>query len=158
MTQESHATLTRALVQRARRGSLATLALDPPGFPFASLVAVADDGAGCPLMMLSTLAEHTRHLQARPEASMLLTEEDTRGDPLAAGRVTLVGPCTAVEDPEVPGAKQRFLEAHPEALIYMNFADFRPYRLVPTALRYVGGFGRMSWVDPAAYRGVTVVA
>jgi len=152
MTQESHATLTRALVRKARCGSLATLALDPSGFPFASLVAVADDGAGCPLMMLSTLAEHTRHLKARPEASLLLTE-DAPGDPLAAGRVTLVGPCTPVEDPEVSRAKQRFLEAHPEAQIYMNFSDFRPYRLVPTALRYVGGFGRMSWVDPAAYRG-----
>lgn len=31
-----------------------------------------------------------------------------------------------------------------------GFADFRVYRLEPTAVRYVGGFGRMSWVSTAA--------
>ncbi|MCU0656399.1 MAG: CREG family protein [Polyangiaceae bacterium] len=155
MSGDSHASLARRLVQQARCGSLATLALDPAGFPFASLVAVADDGQGCPLMVISTLAEHTRHLLADPRASLLLWDEDPGADPLAAGRVTLVGPCQPVEDREVPQARQRFLEAHPEAKIYVDFADFRPYRLSPEAVRFVGGFGRMSWVDGAAYRAVS---
>ena len=152
MAQEAHANLARRLVQQARQGSLATVALDPAGFPFASLVAVADDGAGCPLLVISTLAEHTRHLLADPRASLLLWEDRPGTDPLAAGRVTLIGPCRPVEDREVPECKRRFLEAHPEAKIYVDFADFRPYRLTPEAVRYVGGFGRMSWVDAAAYR------
>lgn len=152
MTSEPHATLARRLVRQARRGSLATLALDPPGYPFASLVAVADDGQGCPLLVLSTLAEHTRNLIASPRASLLIADEAAERDPLAAGRVTLIGPCEPVEDREVPESKRAFLEAHPEAKIYIDFKDFRPYRLRPEALRYVGGFGRMSWVDAGAYR------
>jgi putative heme iron utilization protein len=147
----SHAALARRLVQRARRAALATFALDPPGFPYTSLVAVADDGAGRPLLLLSTLAEHTRHLQQRPEASLLIHDEEAGGDPLAAGRVTLLGRCVPVEEGEALDSKRRFLDAHPEAKIYADFADFRPYRLTPVALRYVGGFGRMSWIDAAAY-------
>ena len=151
MTDPLHAAHARRLVQRARRASLATFALDPPGFPYASLVAVADDGAGRPLLLLSTLAEHTRHLQKRPEASLLIHDEEAGGDLLAAGRVTLLGPCLPVDPGEAAACRERFLDAHPEAKIYADFVDFHPYRLTPVALRYVGGFGRMSWVDAAAY-------
>ena len=48
-------------------------------------------------------------------------------------------------------ARARFVGAHPEASVYAGFADFALYRLAPVALRFVGGFGRMSWVDPGAY-------
>ncbi|HSO35739.1 MAG TPA: DUF2470 domain-containing protein, partial [Labilithrix sp.] len=35
---------------------------------------------------------------------------------------------------------------------YVDFKDFAFYRLEPTSLRYVGGFGRMSWVSADDYR------
>ena len=33
----------------------------------------------------------------------------------------------------------------------MDFGDFAFYRLDVASIRYVGGYGRMSWVDPAEY-------
>ena len=33
----------------------------------------------------------------------------------------------------------------------MDYGDFRCMRLSVTDIRYVGGFGRMSWVDAAGY-------
>jgi putative heme iron utilization protein len=153
----SHAVLCRALLAGARTATLATLARDPDGFPFASLVSVADDG-GRPLMLLSTLAEHTQNLRQRPQASLLLCESapgDARAphaiDPLALGRATLIGRCRPVDEAEVAAARAIYLAAHPEAAAYVDFRDFALWRLEPEALRYVGGFGRMSWVDPAAY-------
>jgi putative heme iron utilization protein len=47
--------------------------------------------------------------------------------------------------------RDAFLASHPEASHYVNFADFHFYRLEPITLRYVGGFGRMSFVNVAEY-------
>lgn len=102
--------------------------------------------------MLSTLAEHTQNLERCADASILMTEPlDRHGSPLALGRMTLLGPCRRVPEPERAAARAIFLAAHPDAASYVDFKDFAFYRLAPVALRYVGGFGRMSWVDAEDY-------
>ena len=143
----------RTLVGRAKSATLATIARDPAGFPYASLVAVAFDGAGRPILFLSELAEHTGNLRARAEASVLVSEPaGPNDDPLALGRLTILGACTRVPEAEHASAREIFLREHPAAAQYIDFRDFAFYRLEPAALRYVGGFGRMSWVTPEEYR------
>lgn len=146
----SHAARCRALVARAAHATLATLARDPEGHPYASLVAVAEDGTGRPLLCLSTLAEHTANLLARPEVSLLFVEEGG-ADPLAAGRVTMLGASARLTGEEAAAARATFLARHPAAAQYVDFGDFGFYRVTPRALRWVGGFGRMSWVSAEAY-------
>ena len=53
---------------------------------------------------------------------------------------------------ESAAARDEYRRVHVDAF-YAGFADFRVYRLSPTAVRYVGGFGRMSWVSATDYRG-----
>jgi hypothetical protein len=43
-------------------------------------------------------------------------------------------------------ALDAYRERHPDAF-YAAFDDFRLYRLDVASVRYVGGFGRMSWVS-----------
>jgi len=43
-------------------------------------------------------------------------------------------------------ALHTYRERHPDAF-YAAFDDFRLYRLEVSSVRYVGGFGRMSWVS-----------
>ena len=148
----THAERCRTLVKPARSASLCTVALDPPGFPYGSLVTVASDDAGRPLLLLSTLAEHTQNLLARSEASLLITEPlGVHDQPLAVGRVTILGLCGLVPDDERGAVRETFLAQQPGASYYVDFADFAFYRLEPRALRYVGGFGRMSWVTAEDY-------
>src|SRR5262245_25011816 len=148
----SHAERARTLAAEARAGTLCTIARDPAGFPYGSLVTVAVDDRGRPLLLLSELAEHTQNLAAREDASILLTEPlDRHGQPLALGRVTLLGPCRRVDEAARAGARAAFLEAQPDAAYYVDFKDFSFFRLDPIALRYVGGFGRMSWVGAEDY-------
>ena len=129
------------------------IALEPAGFPYGSLVTVASDVVGRPLLLLSTLAEHTRNLLARSEASILITEPlGAHDQPLAVGRVTMLGQCAAVTKDERAAVRETFLAQQPGASYYVDFADFAFYRLEPTAMRYVGGFGRMSWVTADDYR------
>ncbi|CAN0510671.1 unnamed protein product, partial [Phaeothamnion confervicola] len=49
-------------------------------------------------------------------------------------------------------ARASYLERHPEAAQYVDFKDFHFFQLSVSSVRYVGGFGRMSWVDLAAYQ------
>lgn len=132
--------------------ALDTLARDIPAHPFVTLVSVAFDHRGRALLLLSRLAEHTANLEACNHASLLVTEAGgVEVDPLASGRVTLVGTCARVPDAEVDACRRTYLGRHPEAKTYVDFADFGFFRLDPAHVRYVGGFGRMSWVDAKAY-------
>ena len=150
----THAERCRTLVEAARSATLCTLARDPAGYPYGSLVTLAIDGRGRPLLLLSTLAEHTQNLSARAEASLLVTEPlGQHAQPLALGRVTFLGPCQPIPPgDERAEARGAFLAAQPDAAYYVDFRDFAFYRIEPVALRFVGGFGRMSWVSAAEYR------
>jgi putative heme iron utilization protein len=148
----SHAERCRTLAAEARAATLATIARDPEGFPYGSLVTVAVDASGRPLLLLSQLAEHTQNLEHRADASILLTEPlDRHRQPLALGRVTLLGACRPLPAEDVEEARRTFLATQPDAATYVDFKDFSFYRLEPTSLRYVGGFGRMSWVRVEDY-------
>jgi hypothetical protein len=98
------------------------------------------------------MAEHTQNAMRDPRASLLVTEPVPDGaDPLASGRATLLGLLSPVADHDRLTARDRYLEANPTAAYYIDFGDFVFYRLDVRRIRYVGGYGRMSWVDAAAY-------
>lgn len=146
----SDAVTARELVRRCRTATLATIALRPAGHPYASLVAVAADARGRPLLLLSKLAEHTKNLEASAKASILFADDATT-DPLASARVTVLGAIARVPVEEIEDTRARFLAAHPEASSYAGFTDFAFFRLEPEELRVVAGFGRMSWIAARDY-------
>ena len=146
----SQAERARTLVAGEVDGTLSTIALDPAGFPFGSIVTYALDEHGAPVVLMSTLAEHTRNLAADPRASLLVTAGGDGAGRLAAARATLVGTFERVDERAQPAATQRYLDVHPGAF-WARFPDFAMYRLDVRAIRYVRGFGEMSWVEPEAF-------
>ncbi len=146
----SHAERARTMVAQLTTGTLSSLASDPAGYPYGSFVTIAFDD-GSPVFLLSELAEHTRNLRRDPRAS-LLAAEGGAVDPLANGRVTLLGPCTPVVQPD-DDARTAFLESHPGASYYAGFKDFAFWRLQVEAIRYIGGYGRMSWISRGDWYG-----
>src|SRR5665811_127916 len=90
--EPTHAERCRTLVASASRGALSTLAADPPGYPYGSVASYGLDDRGNPLFFVSLMAEHTQNAIRDPRASLLVTEPVPDGaDPLASGRVTLLG-------------------------------------------------------------------
>lgn len=128
--------LARQLLRGIRSGALATL--DPEGTPFASLVTIATDVDGTPLMLLSRLSAHTRNLMADPRCSLLFSQGG-KGDPLAHPRLTVAGRATRTEEPR---ARERFLARHPKAKLYADFPDFGFFALLPSAGHLNGGFAK----------------
>src|SRR4051794_19060794 len=150
--EPSHAERCRTLVASGTRGALSTLAADPAGYPYGSVASYGLDDRGNPLFFVSLMAEHTQNAMRDPRASLLVTEPVPDGaDPLASGRVTLLGLLSSVADDDRPVARDRYLAANPSAAYYIDFGDFTFYRLDVETIRYVGGYGRMSWVDAAGY-------
>lgn len=145
----SHAEQARTLLETVSAGVLSSHAVDHDGHPYGSLVSFASDD-GAPIFLVSELAEHTRNLRASPRCS-LLVHESGPGNPLALARLTLLGECHPVEDERRSTVEQAFLARHPAAEYYADFEDFGYWVLKVSGLRYIGGFGRMSWVDLEAW-------
>lgn len=141
----NHAERARTLVDGERTGALGTLTDD--GFPYPSYVTFALHEAN-PVFLVSTMASHTQNLQGDGRASLLVSE-DVADDPLANGRVTLVGRC---QPTTTTAAREAFLARHPEAGYYVDFKDFGFYELTVERIRYIGGYGRMSWVEADDWR------
>ena len=150
--EPSHAERCRTLVSGQSRGTLCTVATDPEGYPYGSVASYALDVDGNPLLFVSRMAEHTQNALRDPRASLLASEPVPDGaDPLASGRATLLGDLLEVGDAERQEVRDRYLAAIPTAAYYIDFGDFTFFRLTVRQIRYVGGYGRMSWVDAAGY-------
>ena len=135
----------RLLLRRSRTGTLATINRDG-GSPYASLINVATDFEGQPLILVSALAWHTKNLLADPRASVLVAEPPKTGDVLTGPRVTVIG---RFEKTGAPHISRRYLARHPEAALYAGFGDFGYWRLVPEIVHAVAGFGRIETLAPA---------
>ncbi|NLH83762.1 MAG: pyridoxamine 5'-phosphate oxidase [Phyllobacteriaceae bacterium] len=128
----------RRLVREARTAALATLARRT-GHPFGSMVSVACEPDGTPILLMSTLAAHSRNLAEDPRASLLYVDP-AAPDPQRGARLTVVGRVEKIAAPA--DAARRYLARLPEAALYAGFADFAFFRLVVEDAHLVAGFGR----------------
>ena len=139
------ADMARRIGRSAGIASLGTLA--PDGWPFVSFVTVATDVDGAPILLLSALAAHARHLAGEERASLLMQAPAGRGDdPLTGARITVIGRIRRVAQDDADQARllARFLARHPEAERYAGFGDFSIHRMTMEGIHLVAGFGRIA--------------
>jgi heme oxygenase (biliverdin-IX-beta and delta-forming) len=141
----------RTLAHLGRTGTLATSSRRHAGHPFGSVMPYALDAAGRPLFLISTMAMHTQNLEADPRASLLVTQPDWTGDPLAAGRLTLMGEARRLGAADAAAARPAYLARHQRAGYWVDFDDFAFWRLNVLDVYFVGGFAAMDWVTAADY-------
>jgi heme oxygenase (biliverdin-IX-beta and delta-forming) len=143
--QSNPAAAARRLMRACDRATLATTLKNEAGrWPYASLVLVASDLDASPLLLISTLAEHTKNLRRESRASLLFDGTAGLDDPLTGARATIVGEIAAVSDDH---CRERFLNRHPSARAYAGFADFQLYRMAVARAHLVAGFGRIDWIE-----------
>ena len=141
----SHAdAAARHLLRSAPLGSLATVMRESGGAPYASLVAVATNYDGAPILLLSDLADHSKNLKNDERISLLLAGGKSHEDPLAGERISLMGRLSRSDAPEL---RQRFLARHERASGYAQFADFGFYTMAVDKAHLIAGFGRIHWVE-----------
>ncbi len=146
MAEPASEILARRLIRTARTATLATRLAESDGAPYASLVQAAADYDGAPLLLLSTLALHTRNLQADPRVAMLFDGTGGLEEPLTGPRLSVLGRAALTPDPT---HRRRYLARHPEAAGYAGFGDFAFYRVATERAHLVAGFGKIEWVEAA---------
>jgi heme iron utilization protein len=138
----------KSLLRRSRQGALATL-MTVSGDPYCSLVNVATHPDGSPILLISRLALHTRNLLADSRVSLML-DERVEGDPLEGSRIMLSGRAEELtSDKEI--VRQRYLNAHPTAEVFVDFKDFSFFRIRLTGTHLVAGFGRILDLKPEQF-------
>jgi heme iron utilization protein len=129
--------IAKDLLRSVRAGTLATLDRNT-GHPFASLVNVATDSDGAPVILVSRLSTHTANLEVDGRVSILLAATG-KGDPLAHPRLTVLGLMRREDDPRL---RRRFLARHPKSSLYAGFGDFSFWRMLVASAHLNGGFAR----------------
>jgi putative heme iron utilization protein len=134
--------VAKGLLRSIRSGALATLDRNT-GHPFCSLVNVATDVDGSPLILVSQLSTHTANIEVDPRASVLLASTG-KGDPLAYPRLTALGSFAKIDRgaPDEGRVLRRFLARHQKSELYARFADFSFWRMTVVSAHLNGGFAR----------------
>ena len=144
----SNARAARQMLRSHRYGALCTLSKKFNGHPFGSIVPYLVDRDGSLLILISSLAEHTRNIQLDPRVSLVTHSQDSP-DIQSQGRITLVGEAQPAANKFQIG--KRYLRYFPESQNLFAMDDFSFYRIVPHTLRFIGGFGKIHWVSADSY-------
>jgi heme iron utilization protein len=141
-TDDEARELARQLLRGARYMSIAFM--DPTtDCPSVSRVLTAIDLDGVPVILVSALSGHTKGLLSNGKCA-LLAGEPGKGDPLAHSRMTVQCEAEAItrDTKDHQRIRTRFLRRHVKAQLYIDFPDFRFFRLSPKLASLNGGFGR----------------
>jgi heme iron utilization protein len=142
------------LLHEATFAAIATHSMRLAGYPFASVIPFAPDDRHRPVMLMSSLAEHTKNIDADPRASLLLFRAE--GEDVQSGaRLTLLGDVARFEP--TAALRSRFVRYQPDAAGHLALGDFSFYRIEPRQMRMVAGFGRMGWIDGDALTGAAAL-
>lgn len=143
----THGQEARLFIRAQHYGVLATLSKKLDGYPFGSIVPYVLDEQARPIILISTLAEHTKNIDHDHRVSLLIHEyaEDVQ----ANARMTLVGDAARMEDQVSP--RERYLRYFPNAEGYFATHDFFFYRIEPKQFRFIGGFGAIHWIPAEGY-------
>jgi hypothetical protein len=120
------------------------------GDPYCSLVNVASDFDGSPILLISRLALHTKNILVDARVSLML-DERAAGDPLEGARIMLAGRAEQADADRTMALRRRYLSAHPSAEGFVDFKDFAFFQIVASGAHLVAGFGRIVDLTPAQF-------
>ena len=149
MDDDGPAAEARRLLRAAATASLGTIARDG-GWPYTSLVLVAVDAGGAPILLLSDLAEHSRNIAGDDRVSLLIDGTLGLEERLTGPRLTVLGRAARSAEPD---HRAGYLARHPSAGRYADFGDFAFYRIAVESAHLVAGFGNIHAIAGADLLG-----
>ncbi len=133
----------KQFLRSTRSGVLSSFSAKFDGYPFGSVMPFVLGHDCQPIVLISTIAEHTKNIIANPKVSLLVFAgaEDLH----ANGRLTLIGEAEQIEKNDAD-LMARYCRYFPESTGYLAMHDFQFYRINIAQARYIAGFGKMGWM------------
>lgn len=134
----------RQFLLSTRHAILSTHSAKYPEYPFGSVAPFVCNQQAEPVLLISSIAEHTKNIKHNPKVALLVFAgaEDLQ----ANARLTLMGEAIAC-DKNDGDLRARYLRYLPQAASYFDMHDFSFYRIRVDQVRYIAGFGRMGWLE-----------
>ena len=144
------ATEAKQFLRSTHNGILSTISTKFAGYPFGSVTPFVLDQHCQPIILISSIAEHTKNIMINPKVSLIVFD---KGEDLQANaRLTLIGEAEklAKDDADLMARYSRYL---PESVGYFAMHDFAFYRINIHQVRYIAGFGKMGWMAASELSG-----
>lgn len=142
------AAIARRLLRSIDSGILSTMSQELPGYPFGSVTPYALTCEGEVAVYVSGIAQHTNNMRGDSKVSLTVAAKKQENvNQQALGRVTVVGDAFLLPDDEAESARERYFSFFPEAREYGATHDFHIYCIKPKRVRFIGGFGKIFWVE-----------
>jgi heme oxygenase (biliverdin-IX-beta and delta-forming) len=138
----------RRLLNHQSVGVLSTHSIDVEGYPFGSIAPYAINYDGELAILISDIAQHTRNIKHNNKVSLTVFDRHA-DDQQASSRLTWIGDAEPV-DPSDTETRVRYLRYFPSAESYFETHDFSFYRISLRRARFIGGFGKIFWIEPDA--------
>ena len=135
------------LLRSNNSGILSTISKKYSGYPFGSFVTYATGRSRIIYFYFSDLAQHTKNLNFKSESCLTISETRKNDDKQNSKRLTLMGDLKLVEEQNIKDCKKIFFSILPESEKYSKMHDFNFYQLEIKHARWIGGFGKISWLD-----------
>jgi heme iron utilization protein len=134
----------KQFLRSTQHGILSTISNKFAGYPFGSVTPFILGHDGQPIILISTIAEHTKNIIANPKVSLLVF---AKGDDLQANaRLTLIGEAENIGKDDAD-LMARYCRYFPDSVGYFAMHDFSFYRINIAQARYIAGFGKMGWLE-----------
>lgn len=143
MKKQAYIFDAKTLVRQQHSGVLSTHSQSEKGYPFGSIVPYYMTSEGDLIIYISQIAQHTRNIKGDHKVSMTIFDH-LADDSQASGRVTLLGDAQLIEDESV---KAQYFDLFPQAEGYHQTHDFMFYKISQQRVRYIGGFGKIHWIN-----------
>ena len=118
----------------AQKGVLSTHSVKFAGYPFGSVTPFVLNHQGMPVILISSLAEHTKNIIENANVSLLVFNNEN--DLQANARLTLLAKAEQT-DKNNALIRARYLRYMPQAESYFDAHDFSFYTLYITHGRYI---------------------
>lgn len=155
----------RTVTSVCTSGTLCTLAAREgmEGTPFGSYVDYVLDDRGNPILLMNDMSMHTINIQqttettGKPAVVTLFTQRESSGagEGQDVSRCSLTGTLERMDadgTPDMDQIRMRYSLTHTYADQVMDSPKFAFYRLNPSHVYFVGGFGVLAkWMDPEDY-------
>ena len=135
---------------------LSTISKKYDGYPFGSFVTYVSGWNRTVFLYLSDLADHTKNLKKDHKACITIFKKNETGDVQNSSRLTLMGDLEIVPEKVVERCKDRFQNIFPESKAYAQMHDFNFYQITINQARWIGGFGKISWLDPKNWVNISI--
>jgi putative heme iron utilization protein len=131
---------------------LSTLSQREDGHSFGSFITYVSAKNRDLTVYASDIAEHTKNILNDTRACITISSVTNTNDIQDNARLSIMGNLLKIADTEVAECQQHFLKFLPESKKYEKIHGFNFYRLSPSKVRWIGGFGQIAWLNTDNWR------